>query len=193
MAVDVIPMIAQRYQVPEEKVRELYRRMQESGGRQCQFECEQLGGPVQWMPGMITVSRWNDHALRARVDGLCSELSAIVQGSDTAAPAALKREAGTGPAAGCVGMAAGESWWPAKFGTPASAGAQNGVRYAYFPERGRLLIQQGARIDAYDTEGKQLSGVGQQQGSSSGSGLTFSSAEGPVEVRELRCVPLDQA
>jgi hypothetical protein len=69
MAVDVIPMIAQRYQVPEEKVRELHRRMQETGGRQCQFECAELGGPVQWMPGMIMVSRWNDHALRARAGG----------------------------------------------------------------------------------------------------------------------------
>jgi hypothetical protein len=185
-------MIAERYQVPEEKVRELYQRMQQTGGRQCQFECEQLGGPVQWMPGMITVSRWNDHALRARVDGLCSELSAIVQGSDTAAPAALRREPGTAPAAGNVTIAAGESWWPAKFGHPAAAGAQNGVRYAYFPQRQRLLIQQGARIDAYDTEGKHLTGAAQQQGGASSS-LAFTSAGGPVEVRELRCIPIEHA
>jgi hypothetical protein len=188
MPIDPIPQIAQRYQVPEAKVRELYQQLQSTGGRQCQFNCDELGGPVQWMPGMITVSRWNDAGLRARVDGLCSELSAIVQGSDTAAPAALSREPGTAPAGACVEMPAGESWWPASFGRPSSAGAQNGVRYAYFPEQRRLLIQQGARIEAYDTGSHHLCGAAQQQGRSSS--LTFSSDRGTVDVKELQAVPL---
>jgi hypothetical protein len=188
MAKDVIPEIAQRYLVPEEKVRDIYRQLQANGGTQCQFECSELGGPVQWMPGMVMTSRMNDHGLRARVDGMCSELCAIVRGSDTAAPAALRREPGTAPAAACVELPAGESWWPAAFGHPSTSGAQNGVRYAYFPDKHRLLIQQGARIEAYDTAEHHLTGVSQQQGSSRT--LTFSSAEGPVAVERLKVVPV---
>lgn len=188
MAIDVLPEIAQRYQVPEAKVRELYRLLQESGGRQCQFNCEDLGGPVQWMPGMVTVTRWNDHHLKTRVDGLCSELAAIVQGSETSAPAALRRPAGTAPAGACVSLEAGESWWPAKFGHPASSGEQNGIRYAYFPEKHRLLIQEGAHLVAYDTGERHLTGAAQRQGSTSN--LTFSTAEGPVDLKHLTCVPL---
>src|SRR4051812_40929212 len=104
MPIDPIPQIADRYHVPETKVRELYRQLQITGGRQAQFQCEELGGPVQWMPGMVTVSRWNDHQLKARVDGLCSELSAIIQGSESSAPAALLREPGTAPAAACINV-----------------------------------------------------------------------------------------
>jgi hypothetical protein len=187
MPIDPIPQIAQRYHVPEAKVRELYQQLQKTGGRQCQFNCDELGGPVQWMPGMITVSRWNDHQLRARVDGLCSELAAIVQGSDTAAPAALMREPGTAPAGACVGLAAGESWWPASLGHPSTSGEQNGMRYAYFPEKKRLLIQEGAHLQAYDTGGHYLTGVAQQQGHTRN--LTFSSLEGPVDLKHLTCLP----
>jgi hypothetical protein len=188
MAKDVIPEIAARYLVPEEKVREIHRQLQANHATQCQFECSELGGPVQWMPGMVMTSRWDDHALRARVDGLCSELCAIVRGSETAAPAAFKRDADAPPAASRVDLPAGESWWPAALGQPSSSGAQNGVRYAYFPDKQRLLLQQGARIDAYDTGEHRLTGVSQQQGHSRS--ITFSTPEGPVPVEHLKCVPL---
>jgi hypothetical protein len=187
MPIDPIPQIAQRYHVPEAKVRELYQQLLTTGGRQCQFNCDELGGPVQWMPGMVTVSRWNDHQLRTRVDGLCSELAAIVQGSETSSPEALKREPGTAPAGACVGVAAGESWWPASLGHPSASGEQNGMRYAYFPEKQRLLIQEGAHLQAYDTSGHQLTGVAQQQGHTRN--LTFSSAQGPVDLKHLTCLP----
>jgi hypothetical protein len=188
MAKDVIPEIAARYLVPEEKVREIYRQLQANDATQCQFTCDDLGGPVQWQPGMVMTSRWDDHALRARVDGLCSELCAIVRGSDTAAPAALKRDPATPPAISRVDLAAGESWWPAMLGHPSSSGSQNGVRYAYFPDKHRLLLQHGARIDAYDTGEYHLTGVAQQQGHSRT--ITFSTAEGPIPVEHLKCVPL---
>ncbi len=70
----------------------------------------------------------------------------------------------------------------------ASSGAQNGVRYAYFPAKRRLLIQNGARIDAYDTGDHHLTGVAQQQGHSRS--VTFSTSEGPVPIERFRSVPL---
>jgi hypothetical protein len=188
MAKDVLPEIAQRYQVPETLVRNLYDQLQRNGCRMAQFNSPELGGQGQWMPGMVAVSRWNDHHLKARVDGLCCELAAILCGSDTASPAMFERPSGTAPAAGRVDLAAGESWWPAAFGQPAASGDQNGARYAYFPSVNRLLIQQGARIDAFDTTGYQIHGAGQRQGQTSS--LTFTSDRGPVYLNKLKCVPL---
>ncbi|HEY7119825.1 MAG TPA: hypothetical protein VH475_24760 [Tepidisphaeraceae bacterium] len=188
MAKDVIPEIANRYQLPVPLVRSLYRQLADSGCRMVQFDSPELGGPGQWMPGMVMVSRWNDHQLKARVDGLCSELTAIICGSDTASPAAFRRPPGTPPAAAHVDLPAGESWWPAPFGQPAASGEQNGVRYAYFPNQNRLLVQQGARIDAFDTADVQLSGVSQQQGHTRS--LLFQSDHGPVALEQLKCVPL---
>jgi hypothetical protein len=184
MAKDVLPEIAQRYQVPEGAVRELYRQLQSNGGVQCQFACPELGGQIQWMPGMVMVSRPTDKALKAKVDGLCCELAAILTGSDTAAPAALSWA--------WEHRVPGESWWPAQFGHPATAGEQNGVRYAFFPEKRRLLIQQGARIDAYDTADHEITGAAQQQqgGGHALSSLTFATNHGPISTKELKCVRL---
>src|SRR4051794_11312142 len=150
MPTDPIPAIASRYGVSEAIVRVIHRCLQTTNGLMCQFDIPEFGGMGQWQPGQVMITRWNDHDLRAKVDGLCSEIAAIVRGSDTAAPAALSRPPGTAPAVGHVDLAAGESWWPAMYGHPSAAGAQNGVRYAYFPDKHRLLIQNGAHIEAYD-------------------------------------------
>jgi hypothetical protein len=181
MPMDPIPMIAERYQVNEDHVRELYRQLERSNGTQVQFSCPELQGPIQWMPGMVMVSNPTDHQLRSRVDGLCCELVAVLRGSDTAAPAALTRPWNEA-------AAEGESWWPATFGHATTAGSQNGIRYAYFPDKQRLLVQQGARVDAFDTAGYQIMGAGQQQGNTST--LTFATDRGSISTRELRCVPL---
>ena len=180
MPKDVLPEIAQRYHVPESVVRELYRQLQANGGTQCQFDCPELEGQIQWMPGYVMVSHPTDKALKARVDGLCCELAAVLSGSDTAAPAALSRD--------WEHESTGESWWPGTFGHPATSGEQNGVRYAYFPQQRRLLVQQGARIDAYETGSHHITGVAQQQAQTSS--LSFQTDQGAIPLGQLKCVPL---
>ncbi len=65
------------------------------------------------------------------------------------------------------------------------------MRYAFFPEKRRLLIQQGARIDAYDTADHQITGAAQQQGGGhASSSLTFATNHGPISTKELKCVRL---
>lgn len=187
MAQDVIPSIAERYHVSVDAARAIERSLRASGGRQAQFDHPELGGHGQWMPSMIQIGRPNDYQLRARVEGLCAELAAIVRGEETSAPLALGREPGTPSAGACVSKVAGESWWPATFGHPGSAGEQNGCRYAYFPDRDRLLVQMGATVIQYDTAGRRITGVAQQQ--SHESKLTFTSPEGEVPVEDLACVP----
>ena len=183
---DVIPSVAERYVVSEETARRIYDCLKQTGGTACQFDIPEFGGHGQWMPGMVMTSDPSDRDLQAKIDGLCCELAAIVRGSDSASPGAL--EGGGGPTVVGTDMAAGESWWPASFGRAAATGEQCGIRYAHFPAVRRLLVQQGARVDAYDTGDYVISGIAQQQGAASS--ITFNSNRGPVGLDQLRCVPL---
>lgn len=78
-------------------------------------------------------------------------------------------------------------WWPAGLDNPASSGAQNDLRYAFFPEQRRLAIQQNGKVTQYDTGDHQINGVSQQQ---SGAGGTprFSSQKGDVDLTSLKQV-----
>jgi hypothetical protein len=78
------------------------------------------------------------------------------------------------------------SWWPTDLGVPSSLGAQNEVRYAYFPATRRLAIDINGKVTVYDTQDHQISGFSQQQ---PGSGsLSFSSQLGGVDVSRLPAV-----
>src|SRR3954469_25059103 len=188
MPEDVVPHIAERYRVSVDAARQLEKALRATGGRSAQFDHPELGGHGQWMPGMIMIGDMGDCHLRTRVQGLADEIAAVVTGSETSSPEALARDPNTGAASACVPLSAGESWWPAAFGHPASSGSQNGVRYAYFPEHDRLLIQMAGRIDAFDTKGQRITGVSQQQGH--GKDLRFSGPSGDVALHDLRHVEL---
>ena len=78
------------------------------------------------------------------------------------------------------------NWWPADLGQPASTGAQNGVRYAYFPGSRRLAIDLNGQVTVYDSLDHQIGGFSQQQGGSGS--LTFTSQYGTVYVSNLPIV-----
>ena len=75
-------------------------------------------------------------------------------------------------------------WWPEELGQPSSSGAQNGMRYAFFPEKRRLLVEQDGRKTAYDSGDHMISGVSQQSGRTGL--LVFTSQSGPVDLDQLR-------
>jgi hypothetical protein len=81
-------------------------------------------------------------------------------------------------------MAGGEKWWPDDLGQPSTSGSQNGIRYAFFPEKQRLLIEQGGKLTTYDSGDHHISGVSQQGGQ--GQSLTFTSQKGAVKLDELK-------
>ena len=81
-------------------------------------------------------------------------------------------------------MSGGAPWWPDDLGQPSSSGAQNDMRYAFFPRERRLLIEDGGRLTTYDSGDHRISGVS-QQGSRERS-LTFTSQDGPVRLDELK-------
>ncbi|MBD0271514.1 MAG: hypothetical protein ICV73_06250 [Acetobacteraceae bacterium] len=82
-------------------------------------------------------------------------------------------------------MDPGPVWWPDDLGQPASSGGQNGVRYAFFPDR-RLAVQRDGEVALYDSGDHRITGVSQSQGS--GRSPAFTSQRGEVTLDQLRKV-----
>ncbi|MDB5930386.1 MAG: hypothetical protein JWR60_2093 [Polaromonas sp.] len=80
-----------------------------------------------------------------------------------------------------------ESWWPSGLSKPSSSGAQNGVRYAFFPDQHRLAVEQDGQVTQYDTGRRQITGASQAQGSGAGA-LRFATQDGDIELASLKQV-----
>ena len=199
--------LAQRYGVSPEAVMALLQALVNGNGRMAQFEHRDLGGAGQWMAGGMTmVGDMFNHGLKAKVDGLCSELSQLLATQPFVpfpAGTQSQRQGGGQPKTshdfsdtGSVslfvpeppGRASGQ-WWPAELGVPNGTGAQNQVRYAYFGATHRLAIELNGHVTVYDTLDHQISGVSQQQGR--GGSLTLTSQHGTVSVAMLPVVAVD--
>jgi hypothetical protein len=167
-----------RFGVSTDAVRTLLSAVASGGGTMAQFYHPELGGGGQWMRGGMTmVGDMFNHGLQATVNGLCSELSSLLNGQQLFAPPPPQNQSGYGLSSG------GYDWWPSELGSPSSSGGQNDSRYAYFPNARRLAISQNGRVTVYDTLDHSIGGVQQQQGGSSS--LSFSSQFGTFTVDSL--------
>ena len=83
-------------------------------------------------------------------------------------------------------MDSGPAWWPDDLGQPASSGGQDGVRYAFFPDRRRLAVQRDGRVTLYASGGPRITGV--SQGGGGDRPLTFTSQAGEVTLDRLKAV-----
>jgi putative oligomerization/nucleic acid binding protein len=199
--------LAQRYGVSTDAVKTLLRALLNGNGMMAQFDHRELGGAGQWMAGGMTmVGDMFNHGLKAKVDGLCSELSQILTTQPLVPfPGGVQsqRQGGAQPERGhdffdpgsvslfvpeAPGRASGQ-WWPAELGVPNGTGAQNQVRYAYFNQKHRLAIELNGQVTVYDTLDHQISGVSQQQGR--GGSLTLTSQHGTVSVSTLPVASVD--
>jgi hypothetical protein len=79
-----------------------------------------------------------------------------------------------------------EAWWPLDLGEASTTGGTGGMRYAYFAQKRRLIVERHGRRTLYDTAGHQIQGV--MQSSSSAEGLTFSSQHGRVDLGDLTTI-----
>ena len=178
--------LSQRYGVSGDAVTTLLRALIAGNGSMAQFSHPELGGMGQWSQGgMIMVGDMFNNGLKAQVDGLCSELSNALRGQNLLASPVSSQSQNQGGSSLFV-PGGSFSWWPAELGQPSSTGAQNDVRYAFFPATRRLAIELGGRLTVYDTGDHQIGGVSQQQGS--GASLTFTSQHGLVRVADLPVV-----
>src|SRR5260370_9959647 len=70
--------LAQHHGVSADAVMTLLQALLNSNGTMAQFDHRELGGAGQWIPGGMTmVVVMFNHGLKAKVDGLCSELSPL--------------------------------------------------------------------------------------------------------------------
>jgi hypothetical protein len=163
-------------------------------GAMAQFSHPEFGGSGQWMSGgAIMLSDMFNNALKARVDALCNALAALVRrdpGLTVSGSFQSQTQGGAAPIiVGASSLLAPDpssraaNWWPAGLGAPASVGAQNAVRYAYFPAARRLVVDRSGEVTVYDTLDHQIGGFSQQQ---SGTGsFTFASQHGAVDLAGL--------
>jgi len=202
----VVNDLAQRHGFGADAVAVMLDAVMNGNGSMAQFSHHEFGGSGQWMRGgMIMIGDMFNNTLKGRIDALCSELSTLVasqpgliqtgsfqsqsQGGNLGSQ---QQQSGAGPV-GPVSLfvpasGAGPSgnWWPQDLGWPSSTGAQNNVRYAYFPQSHRLAIDLNGSVTVYDTLDHQIGGFSQQQ--SAGGSLTFSSQHGMVAVASLPVV-----
>jgi hypothetical protein len=178
----LIARLAIKHSVSTDAVRTVLRALRSGGGRMAQFSHADFGGMSQWSPGMTMVGDMFNSELKTKLDAICTELASHV------ADAGSRPDKDDGRDGAVSYRSAGRSdqWWPAGLGSPSSVGAQNALRYAVFPETGRLAIQDGQHVAVYDTGDHRIFGVAQAQ--SHDQTLTFTSQTGLVRVDELRQV-----
>jgi hypothetical protein len=78
----------------------------------------------------------------------------------------------------------GEKWWPKELGEPSTSGSQNEMRYAFFPDKRRLLIEQDGKLTTYDSGDHRIGGVSQQN--SQGQAPAFTDQNGSVNLDDLK-------
>jgi Short C-terminal domain len=202
-----IDELAPRYSVSADAVMTLLQAVVNGNGSMAQFSHPELGGSGQWMRGGMTmVGDMFNSSLKAKVDGLCTELSQLLEQQPLVPPPAnvQSQSQGSGEYSGGFASAGSASlfvpeapgsargqWWPSELGFPSGSGAQNQVRYAYFNAARRLAVELHGRVTVYDTLDHQIGGVSQQQGS--GGSLTFTSQHGVVSISQLPIVSADGA
>lgn len=197
--------LAARHGFGHEAVSHMLLAVHNGWGGMAGFDHPEFGGAGQWMRGgLLMLSDMADHALKARVDALCNEISdrlgahpgqVVEAGFQGAGTAAYQRQS-QGPSQGneALAAAAGEALpdpahtgWPAGLGPPDTSGQQNGMRYAYFAAARRLVIQTDDGTSIYDTGDHRITGVSQQQTGGAHT-LMFTSQHGPVDLARLPLV-----
>ena len=168
--VQVARGLGERHGFSDAAVVHMMQAMLRSRGGMAQFNHPEFGGSGQWMPGgMLMIGDMFNNALKARVDGLCRDVSVAIASQPIAAASA----------APLFVPDPRESWWPAELGAPSATGEQNNVRYAVFPSQGRLAVDVNGQVSVYDTGSHQIAGLSQQQG---GGGMVFSTPAGSVSL-----------
>jgi hypothetical protein len=199
----VINNLAQRYGLSTDAVTHMLYAVMNGNGTMAQFNHPELGGGGQWMQGGMTmVGDMFNYGLKSTVNNLCSELSNILSNQNPSifqpAVSSQSQYQGSGQQQNSnygqnslfvANPSTFGNWWPADLGMASSTGAQNNIRYAYFPSTCRLAIEINGHVTVYNTLDHQIGGVSQQQ--SGGASLSFTSQYGLVQVENLPVISVD--
>ena len=120
--------LAQHYGVSVEAVRTLLFAVSAGGGTLDQFDHPELG-----CGGMTMVGDMFNYGLKAKVSGLCAEISLLLNSEQLLVPLPVHSMGRS--------IFPGNAWWPAELGNPSSTDGQNDARHAYFPQSRRLALR----------------------------------------------------
>jgi Short C-terminal domain len=191
--------LTQKYQLSELAIMVLWQALIKGNGKMAQFNHPELGGVGQWLPGGLTmISDMSNSHLKMVIDNLCGELSILIKedyfnsikwNEPLSHPGSRQQQQQSqGNIDNSEAVKANpfnyDPWWPIEFGAPTLSGNQNGLLYAYFAHKQRLVLEKQGEISVYNTLHHQISGVSQQQ-SSSGQLLVFTSPDGTLTVTDL--------
>jgi hypothetical protein len=191
----IVEELARKYDVSTQAVTALLQALISGHGTMAQFNHPELGGLGQWAQGGMTmIGDMFNNALKAKVDGLCTDLANLLRQEPSPWATMSSQSQGQGGTGGSGNVslfvpAAGGSpaaWWGGDLGAASATGSQNDIRYAYFPASRRLAIAISGHVTIYDTADHVISGVSQQQ--SGDASLSFVSQRGLVRVADLRVV-----
>ena len=163
----IVQALAEQYKIGAQAVKVMLDAVAKGGGGAAKFNLPEFGGAGEWMRGMSLMSGMGGDPVKATVDNLCNELSALMT-----AQASLFMPASQWPASA--------RWWPAQLGEPNLTGTRASSRYAYFAQIRRLAVDSGGRVEVYDTTGFNISGLAPQ--GADGDTLTFASNRGPLHL-----------
>ena len=187
--------IASRRGVSPEAVEHVLMALMAGQGTQAQFNHPDLGGMGQWsLGGMTMVGDMFNNSLKAQVDAICSDVAQLMRQSELlhrpSATSSQSQSQGASASLFVAGRSSG-NWWPEQLGHASSTGAQNQMRYAWFPDTARLAIDTGnGTVRVYDTADHRIGGFSQQQ--SGDQSLSFTSQHGLVKLSDLREVELSK-
>lgn len=173
--------VANRYGLSSNAIVDLTNALMGSNGTMAQFNIPELGGGGQWMlGGMTMVGDMFNYQLKSTVDGLCVELSNLINQGNIQYKPLPKFDNESNFQNGTNG-----NWW-GNLGFPNSTGSQNGTSYSIFSNINRLAILENGNVSIFDTLDHQIGGVGQQQGGNYS--VTFTSQYGTVDLSTLPIV-----
>ena len=176
---DLVAGLAREHGISEDAVKVVLDALRRGGGTMAQFSHAEFGGMSQWSSGMTMVGDMFNDSLKAKLSAVAGSLADHLRDHPVE-----RRQEETSVSYRSAGKPSSASWWPDEFGTPSSVGSQNDMRYAVFPEKRRLVIDDHGKLAAYETGDHRISGVSQAQ--STDSTLTFVSQHGVVRVSDLK-------
>jgi hypothetical protein len=125
---ELVDRMAKRHSVSPAAVHVVLTALRSGGGRMAQFSHADFGGMSQWSPGMSMVGDMFNTQLKAKLDALCTDISAHLDSSEAAADVRSASDE-----VSYRSMSESANWWPAGLGRPGTVGAQNDLRYASSP------------------------------------------------------------
>ena len=183
----IVDGLSQRHGVSQGVIEHLIMALIAGHTNQAQFNHPELGGMGQWSNGgMIMVGDMFNNGLKHRVDMVCSEIADHIRSGRLSGPKIDRSHQSQSQEDGSSFFYQSSSHsnsWPQHLGQASSTGAQNNLRYAFFPASRRLAIDVNGQITVYDTKDHNIGGFSQQQ--SGDQSLTFTSQHGLVRVADL--------